>query len=51
MKAFKERLNIAKADCKRHKIPGNIITGFLKRWSVPGCRYMILFRLLPGGIF
>lgn len=42
-----------KADVERHKIPGHGMLRFMKQFSVPGCRFMIYWRLAKvyGGIF
>lgn len=42
-----------KADVERHKIPGHGVVRFMKQLSVPGCRFMIYWRLAKkyGGIF
>ena len=33
------------SDINRHNIPGKGFIRFIKRYSVPGCRYMIYWRL------
>lgn len=33
------------SDMNRHNIPGEGVVKFLKRYSIPGCRYMIYWRL------
>ena len=33
------------ADINRHKIPGKGVIRFLKRLSIPGCKFMIIWRI------
>jgi len=48
---LKEKWLLAYSDMSRHKIPGNKFISFLKKWSVPGCKYMILWRFADRGGF
>lgn len=47
---FKEKLSLARSDMQRHHIPGTGFVRFLKLWSIPGCKYMIINRLSIVGV-
>lgn len=36
---------LIQSDLNRHNIPGKGLVRFLKRYSVPGCKFMVIWRL------
>lgn len=41
---WKECYISAKSDYARHNIPGNGVLTYVKKMSIPGCRYMVIWR-------